>query len=90
MAGMVIFMNREAARKIIKAEQLISYNFLENRANHSDEVVIQKKAGQWVVYATNERASKVSSGERVFDNESDALEHFIRRLRALNAYRNSK
>ena len=82
-------MKKEDAKKIIKVEQLISYSFFENRADSSDEIVIKNKADRWIVYATNERASKISGGERVFDNEEDALDNFIRRLRALNDYRNS-
>lgn len=82
-------MKKEDATRIIKAEQLVSYSFFEERADSSDEVVIKNEADRWIVYATNERASKISEGERVFDNEGDALDSFIRRLRALNRYRNN-
>ena len=51
-------------------------------------MVIKKSSGKWSVYATDERASKIISGETIFDNEEDALDNFIRRLRALNKVRN--
>lgn len=82
-------MNRKAAKSIIKAEQLESYSFFESRADAPDEMVIKYSADRWLVYATNERASRISDGERIFDNEDAALDNFIRRLRALNHYRRS-
>ena len=81
-------MRRKDAEKIIKTEQLISYSFFEDRNDATDEMVIKKVSGKWIVYATNERASKIISGETIFDNEEDALDNFIRRLRALNKVRN--
>lgn len=77
-------MKRKEAERIIKAEKLISYSFFEDRNDTSDEMVIKKISGKWIVYATNERASKIISGENVYDNEEDALDNFIERLRALN------
>ena len=82
-------MKREEVKKIIENEYFISYSLFEDRRDVSDEMVIKKIADQWIVYATDERASKISGGERIFDNEEDALDHFIKRLRALNDYRNS-
>ena len=81
-------MKRKDVEKIIKTEQLISYSFFEDRDDASDEIVIKKVSGKWVVYATNERASKIISGEHIFDNEEEALDNFIKRLRALNKVRN--
>lgn len=75
------------ARKIIANEGLISYSLFSGRNDASDEIVIKSLSGRYVVYATNERASKISGGERIFDNEEDALDNFIKRLRALNHYR---
>lgn len=77
-------MKREEARKIIQAEQLLYYSFDENRPDEADEMVIKNEAGRWVVYATNERASKIADGERIFEQEEAAWDSFIRRLRALN------
>ena len=74
------------ARKIIENEHLISYSLFEDRNDASDEIVIKSFSEKYIVYATNERASKISGGERVFDNEEDALDNFMKRLRALNHY----
>ena len=79
---------KKDAERIITTEQLIAYNFFEDRRDASDEMVIKKSSGKWSVYATDERASKIISGETIFDNEEDALDNFIRRLRALNKVRN--
>lgn len=70
--------------KVINKEGLSGYNFFEDRENEENEIVIAKDSEQWVVYATDERASKITDSEKAFDNESDALENFIKRLRALN------
>lgn len=75
-------MTREYALKIIKDENLVGYNMFESRDNNQDELVILEKNGQWFVYATDERASKITGSEKVFDNESEALENLIKRLRA--------
>lgn len=83
-------MKRKEAEKIIKVEKLISYSFFEDRKDASDEMVIKNISEKYVVYATDERASKISGGERIFENENDALDNFIRRLRALNNYRNNR
>ena len=80
-------MKRNDVVEILNKEQLIFYNFFEDRDDASDEMVIKSISGKYVVYATNERAAKVAEGEREFDNESEALENFVRRLRALNRYR---
>lgn len=81
-------MKRKDVEKIINTEQLISYSFFEDRNDATDEMVIKKVSGKWIVYATNERASKIISGEHIFDNEEEALDNFVKRLRALNKVRN--
>ena len=60
----------------------MSCSFFEDRDDAGDEVVIKNISGKYHVYATDERASKIS--EEIFENESDALDDFIARLRALN------
>lgn len=81
-------MKRKEAEGIIISEKLISYSLFENRNDAADEMVIKRTSGKWTVYATNERAAKILDGEKSFDNEEDALDNFIRRLRALNKVRN--
>ena len=80
-------MKRKEAERIINTEQLIAYNYFEDRRDASDEMVIKRIADKWSVYATDERASKIISGEAIYDNEEEALDNFIRRLRALNKVR---
>ncbi len=81
-------MTRDSVQKIIGEESLIGYNFFESRVNAENEIVIVNDSKQWIVYATDERASKVTGSEKTFDNEADALENFIKRLRALNVLKN--
>lgn len=80
-----ISMTREGIKKVIDEEGLRGYNFFENRANAEDEMVIVNDSKQWIVYATDERASKMSGSEKRFDNEVEALENYLTRLRALNS-----
>jgi len=77
-------MIRENIKKIINEEGLRGYSFFEGRANAENEIVIENDSEQWIVYATDERASKITGSEKVFNNETDALEKFIKRLRNLN------
>lgn len=77
-------MTRECTKKIIDEEGLSGYNFFESRVNAENEIVIMNDSEQWIVYATDERASKITGSEKIFDNETEALENFVKRLRALN------
>jgi hypothetical protein len=45
-----------------------------------DEVGIRQKEVKWIVYSTDERANLVS--EKEFYSECEALENYIKRLRA--------
>lgn len=74
-------MTREEAKRIIQREGLYNYNLFENRPNKKDEVGICEKGGRWIVYVTTERAGIGAGTECYFDNESDALENFIKRVR---------
>lgn len=80
-------MKRKEAERIINSEKLISFSFFEDRNDAEDEMVIKKTSGKWSVYATDERALKIISGETIYDSEEEALDNFIRRLRALNKVR---
>lgn len=77
-------MTREYIKKIIAEEDLRGYSFFEHREKAENEVVIENASGQWIVYVTDERASKRSGSEKRFDNEVEALDNFLTRLRALN------
>lgn len=77
-------MTREYVKKLITEEGLHGYNFFENKVNKENTIVIAKDSEQWIVYATDERASKRTGSEKTFNNEAEALENFIKRLRASN------
>lgn len=80
-------MTRDDIKKIIKEEGLRGYNFFEDRMDMENEIVIVNDSKQWIVYVTDERASKITESEKMFDNEIDALDNFLKRLRALNILR---
>ena len=77
-------MTIDDVRNIINEEKLVGYNFFEDRNNDENEIVIMNDSAEWVVYATDERASKVTGSEKKFDSEEEALKNFVKRLRALN------
>ena len=52
-------MKIEDARKIIQEEGLQGYNLCEERENRENEVVLKKENEKWIVYVTDERASKL-------------------------------
>lgn len=81
-------MTRQEAINCIEKEELNGYNFFENRYNKENELVIREEEGQWYVYATDERASKVTGSEKRFKSEAEALENLIKRLRADKVLRN--
>ena len=75
---------RHTVEEIIENEKLNGYNFFEDRADIENEVVIKKKNEKWVVYVTDERASIITGSKVFFDNEEEAIENFLRRLRGLD------
>ena len=72
-------MKIEDARKIIQEEGLQGYNLCEEREN---EVVLKKENEKWIVYVTDERASKIINSVDKYNTEAEAIEDFIERLRA--------
>jgi len=44
-------------------------------------VGIRVEEDRWLVYGTDKRASLVTGSIMIFDNESKALDNFIKRLR---------
>jgi hypothetical protein len=58
----------------------------EVRPHRENEVGICEEKGLWKVYATDERASIFTGSEVIFENESDALDNFIKRLRAAKKF----
>jgi len=74
-------MTNEEAKEIIKNEGLQRFNWYSDHPLRENEVGISGNNNNWEVYVTDERASVVQGSITVFDNESDALENFIKRLR---------
>lgn len=83
-------MNIKEAIKIIKDEKLQGYNMNEERYNRENEVVLRCENDKWIVYATDERASKVTNSQDIYFDEEEALDNFIDRLRVLNRLRGYK
>ena len=81
-------MNIKEAIKIIQDEKLQDYNMNEERYNRENEVVLRRENDKWIVYATDERASKVTNSQDIYLDEQEALDDFIDRLRALNRLSN--
>ncbi len=75
-------MERDKAIEIIHKEGLINFKMFEKRDNKENEVVILKQSGKWIVYVTDERASKITNSVDEYTTESEALDDFIERLRA--------
>lgn len=75
-------MERDKAIEIIHKEGLINFNMFEKRDNKENEVVILEQSGKWIVYVTDERASKITNSVDEYTTESEALDDFIERLRA--------
>lgn len=75
-------MKIEDARKIIQEESLQGYNLCEERENRENEVVLKKEKEKWIVYVTDERASKITNSVDKYNTETEAIEDFIERLRA--------
>ena len=75
-------MERDKAIEIIHKEVLINFKMFEKRDNKENEVVLLKQSGKWIVYVTDERASKITNSVDEYTTESEALDDFIERLRA--------
>lgn len=75
-------MNIEEAKKIIQEEKLQGYNMNEERHNRENEVVLRSVNDKWIVYVTDERASKITNSQDSYSDEEEALDDFIDRLRA--------
>jgi hypothetical protein len=75
-------------KKIIEDEKLKFYNWKNEHGLKENEVVLYYD-NKWIVCVTDERASVVTGSYSYFDNEEDALDNFLNRLRSMNRLRNS-
>ena len=74
-------MTREEAMEIIKKENLKYYNLFGQHPYGRFELAIRKDRDKWVVFMIDERRNVGTGSESFFENESDAWDNFIRRLR---------
>lgn len=78
-------MTKIEALSIIREESLEFYNWFDSENISASKVCIDSISGKWTVFTTDERINKIT--ELTFDDESDALEEFMKRLRASNRRR---
>lgn len=83
-------MTREEARLIIENEDLKGFNWNEEHYYKENEIGIKLEDNLWKVYATDERASVVTGSVKAFVFEQDAIDNFIKRLRADKVLREYK
>lgn len=69
---------KEDVINIIKKEGLKRINWFEEELREN-EVGIRVERDQWIVFATDERASIITGSIIKFNNESEALENFLAR-----------
>lgn len=74
-------MNITELMKIVHAEKLDAPILYNTGAPVADAVVLEHDANEFKVYITDERAGMFDSTLKVFDNESDALEYVLVKLR---------
>lgn len=74
-------MTREEANLIIEKEELKRLNWYDEKNLRENQVGIKYENGQWLVYATDERASIVDASVSTFKTEEEALVMFIRKAR---------
>ncbi|MBM7691680.1 hypothetical protein JOC77_001087 [Peribacillus deserti] len=78
-------MTKADVMDVIKNEKLEDYNWFDDHNIKQDEVGIRTDGNTWLVYTSDERANPIS--EKQFDSESEALDNFIKRLRAKNKFK---
>ena len=74
-------MTREEAMEIIKKENLKYYNLFGQHPYGRFELAIRKDRDKWVVFMIDERRNVGTGSEIFLENESDAWDNFIWRLR---------
>lgn len=74
---------------IVRAEKLDTPVINGVGRLHLDAVVLQQDGSDWTVYLVDERDQVIAPTRRTFDDESDALEHALRKLRQVEKSRRS-
>jgi hypothetical protein len=75
MMGLQDRPSKEAVRAILDAENLVRYNWFEDRYQHEFEAGIQKVDAGWRVYYADEKAGALF--DREYADEADALTKFL-------------
>lgn len=79
-------MNKDTALEIIRDEKLKYYNWCDDHNINPNEVCIRRLENKWIVFTSDERTTPIS--KREYESEYEALEDFIKRLRAMNKLKN--
>lgn len=74
-------MDTDELMRIVRDERLDAPVLFGAGRLHDDAVVLEQTGGAWQVYLVDERHSAIASTVRVFESESEALEHVLRKLR---------
>lgn len=74
-------MDRIELARIIEAEALSNPALTTDERHRADAVVLEEGDGQWTVYLNSERGWPIGSTVRTFDNESEALDRVLLKLR---------
>lgn len=82
-------MNVDELMQIVQAEQLDTPVLYGVGRLHLDAVVLEGDGATWSVYLVDERTQPFESTRRMFDSESAALEHVLRKLRQVEKARRS-
>lgn len=82
-------MNVDELMHIVQADHLDAPVLYGVRRHRPDAVVLERDGAAWKVYLTSERAWPVESTVRTYANESEALEHVLRKLRQVEKARRS-
>jgi len=76
-------MTKEDVIKIIEIEKLDFHSIFTSKTTIPNNVVIQKRDNDWIVFSNDERGN-VYGRIRFFSNEEEAFDNFLKRLRATN------
>jgi len=83
-------MDANELMRIVRAEGLDTPVLCGVRRLHNDAVVLDRDGDAWKVYLVDERDAVIGSTLRTFDNESDAFERVLLKLRQVAKARRSR
>ena len=83
-------MDANELMRIVRAEGLDTPVLHGVGRLHNDAVVLDRDGDAWKVYLVDERDAVIESTLRTFDNESDAFERVLLKLREVAKARRSR